>query len=173
MEKRIYFLDNFRTFLILLVVVLHSGLVYESVLENVWIVSDPIKNSNIGLLRMYLDIFVMFSIFYVSGYFIPKSIKSKTNKEFIVSKFKRIMIPWIVAVFTLIPAYKIIFLYSRDLPQQAWYTYFHIFQRTGSDLSVFSDNPTQNWLWFLPILFFFQLIYLLLSKTKLFSMEFQ
>ncbi|MFV0269107.1 MAG: hypothetical protein ACK5HT_18430 [Draconibacterium sp.] len=51
MKSRIYFLDNLRTFLILLVVVLHSGLVYESVLENSWIVTDPVKNNNIGLIR--------------------------------------------------------------------------------------------------------------------------
>ena len=169
MKKRIYFLDNFRTFLILLVVVLHSGLVYETIFENVWIVSDPLKNSSIALIRMYLDIFVMFSIFFVSGYFISNSVKSKTNKEFFMSKFRRIMIPWLVAVFTLIPAYKIIFLYSRDLPQQAWYSYFHIFQRSGTDLSVFSNNPTQNWLWFLPILFLFQTIYWLLSKANMSS----
>lgn len=146
MKTRIYFLDNFRTFLIFLVVVLHAGIVYEPILENVWIVSDPVKNSSIGLLCMYLDIFVMFSMFFVSGYFISNSVKSKTNKEFIISKFRRIMLPWIVAVFTLIPAYKAIFLYSRGLPQEAWYTYFHLFQRSGTDLFFFANNPTQNWL---------------------------
>ncbi len=111
MKTRINFLDNLRTFLILLVVILHSGLVYESVLQNSWIVSDPVKNESIGLIRMYLDLFVMFSIFFISGYFVPISVKRKSSREFIKAKFKRIYLPWIIAVFTLIPAYKFIFLY--------------------------------------------------------------
>jgi fucose 4-O-acetylase-like acetyltransferase len=171
MKTRIYFLDNLRTFLILLVVLLHSGIVYETILENLWIVSDPIKNSSIGLIRLYLDVFVMFIIFFISGYFIPRSLENKNAWEFIKSKFKRIMLPWIMAVFTLIPAYKVIFLFSRGLPQEEWYSYFHIFQRTGGDLYLFSDNPVQNWLWFLPVLFLFQVFYLVLSKTNVLSIK--
>lgn len=171
MKTRIYFLDNLRTFLILLVVVIHSGLVYEQVLQNTWIVVDSAKADSIGLIRMYLDLFVMFTIFFISGYFIPASVKKQSPLNFIKSKFKRIILPWFIAVVTLIPAYKFIFLYSRGLPQEVWYSYFHIFERSGSDLSVFSNNPVQNWLWFLPVLFVFQLIYLGLSKTKLLKLN--
>lgn len=171
MKTRIYFLDNLRTFLILLVIVLHAGIVYEPILENIWIVSDPVKNSSIGLIRMYLDLFVMFTLFFISGYFIPISLKNKNAWGFLKSKFNRIMIPWIIAVFTLIPAYKAIFLYSRGLPQEEWFSYFHLFQRTGTDLGFFANNPTQNWLWFLPVLFLFQVIYLVLNKTRLLSLK--
>lgn len=171
MKTRIYFLDNLRTVLIFLVVLLHAGLVYEPVLENVWIVIDPVQNSSIGLIRMYLDLFVMFTLFFISGYFIPNSLKNKNAWGFLKSKFNRIMLPWIIAVFTLIPAYKAIFLYSRGLPQEEWFTYFHLFQRTGTDLSFFANNPTQNWLWFLPVLFLFQVLYLVLSRTNLLSIK--
>jgi len=166
MKTRIYFLDNLRTFLILMVVVLHSGLVYEAVLQNSWIVVDPVKNNNIGLIRMYLDLFVMFSIFFISGYFVPASVKKQSSITYLKSKFKRIMLPWLIAVFTLIPAYKFIFLYSRGLQQEEWYSYFHFFERTGTDLSFYANNPVQNWLWFLPVLFLFQVIYLGLYKIK-------
>ncbi len=165
MKTRIYFLDNLRTFLIFLVVLIHSGIVYEAILENTWIVVDPVKNNAIGLVRMYMDIFVMFTLFFIAGYFIPNSVKTKSALNFVKSKFKRILLPWIVAVFTLIPAYKIIFLFSRGLPQEEWFTYFHIFQRAGGDPYFFADNPVQNWLWFLPVLFTFQILYLLISKT--------
>ncbi len=75
------------------------------------------------------------------------------------------MFPWLVGVLTMIPAYKYIFLYSRGLPQEEWYTYFHIFQRAEGNPFFYADNPVQNWLWFLPILFSFQMIYLFLHKT--------
>ncbi|WP_163710151.1 acyltransferase family protein [Mangrovibacterium lignilyticum] len=171
MKTRIYFLDNLRTFLILMVVVLHSGLVYEHVLQNSWIVVDPVKCNSIGLLRMYLDLFVMFCIFFISGYFIPNSVRTKTACQFIQSKLRRIMLPWGIAVFTLIPAYKAIFLFSRGLPQEEWFSSFHFFERAGADLSFFADNPTQNWLWFLPVLFVFQLLYLALYKLNLLSFK--
>ena len=125
----------------------------------------------IGLVRMYLDLFVMYIIFFISGYFISDSVKEKSVAAFLTAKFKRILWPWIIAVFTLIPAYKALFLYSRGLPQEEWYSYFHLFQRTGSDLSVFSNNPSQNWLWFLPVLFVFQVVYLGLSKVKVFPLK--
>jgi len=169
MKSRINFLDNLRTFLIFLVVVLHSGLVYEAVLENTWIVVDPVKNNSIGLIRMYLDLFVMFCIFFISGYFVPRSLNNKSSWGYLKSKFKRILLPWVIAVFTLIPAYKAIFLYSRGLPQEEWFSYFHFFERAGTDLYFFSNNPTQNWLWFLPVLFLFQVLYLGLKKLNLLS----
>jgi len=154
-----------------MVVVLHSGLVYESVLTNAWIVSDPVKDNNIGLIRLYLDLFVMFSIFFISGYFLPSSVKKQSAFSYLKSKFKRIMLPWLIAVVTLIPAYKFVFLYSRGLPQEEWYSYFHIFERAGTDLSFYANNPVQNWLWFLPVLFTFQVIYLGLYKIKVLEVK--
>lgn len=171
MKTRVYFLDNLRTFLILLVVILHAGMTYEQGFDAFWIVSDPTKWNPIALVRLYLDLFVMFMLFFISGYFIPHSLKHKSSWEFIQSKFKRIMIPWIIAVFTLIPAYKVLFLFSRGIPQESWYSYFHIFERTGTDLAFFANNPTQNWLWFLPVLFVFQVIYLGLAKTNVLKIE--
>lgn len=171
MKERIYFLDHLRTLAIFLVVVVHAGLVYEQVLGNAWIVVDPVKNDSIGLIRMYLDLFIMYTIFFISGYFIPASAKGKSTADFLKSKVKRILWPWVLAVFTLIPAYKAIFLYSRGMPQEEWYSYFHLFQRTGSDLSLFSNNPSQNWLWFLPALFVFQVGYLILARLNLFPLK--
>ncbi len=171
MKTRVYFLDNLRTFLILLVIILHAGMTYEQGFDSFWIVSDPAKWNSIALVRLYLDIFVMFNLFFISGYFIPASIKNKNTTEFIISKFKRIMIPWLVAVFTLIPVYKAIFLFSRGLPQEEWFSYFHIFERSGTDLAFFANNPTQNWLWFLPVLFIFQLTYLFLAKTNILKIK--
>ncbi|MCG6189884.1 acyltransferase family protein [Maribellus maritimus] len=171
MKTRVYFLDNLRTFLILLVVILHAGMTYEQGFDAFWIVSDPAKWNPIALVRMYLDLFVMFMMFFISGYFIPGSLKNKNPWEFIKSKFKRIMLPWIIAVFILIPAYKAIFLFARGLPQEEWLSYFHIFERTGTDLAFFANNPTQNWLWFLPVLFMFQVFYLGLTKTKILKVK--
>ena len=51
---------------------------------------------------------------------------------------------------------KVIFLCSRNLPQENWNTYFHI-----------TSPNSQNWLWFLPVLFVFNMACVLLSKMNL------
>lgn len=156
--ERIFFLDNLRTFMIFLVVLLHAGIVYESsgIPAFFWIVDDPATNDLSGLLNLVLDIFVMSIIFFISGYLAPVSLRSKSGWRFIKSKFKRLIVPWLVAVFTLVPLYKVIFLYSRGLPQEDWTTYFHWTNGIWN----------QNWLWFLPVLFFFDLAYVGLARMN-------
>jgi peptidoglycan/LPS O-acetylase OafA/YrhL len=156
--KRIHWLDNLRTIIILLVVLYHVGGVYEAagLWGWFWIVDDPNTISWVGIVGIMFDIMVMPIMFFISGYLTPASLKKGNSWEFVKGKFKRLMIPWIIAVLTLIPLYKVIFLYSRGLPQEHWSTYFHI------------TNPnSQNWLWFLPVLFAFDMLYLLLSKANI------
>jgi len=157
--NRIYWLDNLRTFMIFFVVLIHVGIVYESsgVGGLFWIVYDPSTNNLFEILDLIIDLFVMSAIFFIAGYFTPLSIKKKNEWAFLKSKFKRLMIPWIIAVLTLIPLYKVIFLYSRNLPQESWTTYFHWSNGIWS----------QNWLWFLPVLFLFNILYLIFSRVKI------
>jgi peptidoglycan/LPS O-acetylase OafA/YrhL len=164
-ENRLLFLDNLRTFIILLVVFYHAGWVYErsGFLSSVWIVDDPSKNDLTGILNMIMDMFMMPTMFFISGYFTPLSLRTKNGWTFLKSRFKRLMIPWILAVFTLIPLYKVIFLYSRNLPQENLVSYFHF---NGGILI------NQGWLWFLPVLFLFDLFYFILSRVNPVTLKF-
>lgn len=156
--KHLHFLDNLRTIIIFFVVVVHTSGLYLAgdTWEWFWIVDDPANNDLSGLIFLVLDIFLMTTLFLISGYLAPASLRTKSDGQFIWRKFRRLIIPWLTAVLTLIPLYKVIFLYARGLPQQNWTTYFHI------------TNPnSQNWLWFLPVLFVFNLLYLLLTKVKI------
>jgi len=157
--NRIYFLDNLRTFMIFLVVLYHAGGVYESsgIWASFWLVDDPSTNNLAGILNLIIDIFVMPTIFFISGFFTPLSLQNKNGWAFLKSRSKRLIVPWIIASLTLIPLYKIIFLYSRNWPQVSWTTYFHWSNGIWS----------QNWLWFLPVLFLFNILYLLFSRAKL------
>ena len=90
---RIYFLDNLRTFMIFLIVVLHSGLVYEctGMAGFFWIVYDFSTNTVVNEINLVLDIFIMATIFFVSGYFTSRSLKSKLIGTFLRSKLQRLM----------------------------------------------------------------------------------
>lgn len=157
-SNRIHWMDNLRTIIILLVVLYHVGGVYEAagMWGGFWIVDDPDTITWVGIVGIAFDIFIMPTMFFISGYLTPTSLENRTGWGFFKNKFRRLVIPWFVAVLTLIPLYKVIFLYSRGLPQEHWSTYSYL------------TNPnSQNWLWFLPLLFAFNLIYLLLEKVNL------
>jgi fucose 4-O-acetylase-like acetyltransferase len=158
-SKRLYCLDNLRTFMIFLVVLVHAGTVYESsgLMGPYWLVDDPSTSDLPGLINLLLDIFIMPTIFFISGYLTPTALARKGPAGFIRSKLRRLMLPWAVAVLTLMPAFKVIFLLSRGLPQQDWTTYFH-FSNGGLSMS---------WLWFLPVLFGFDMLYVALARLRL------
>jgi fucose 4-O-acetylase-like acetyltransferase len=158
--KRIHWMDNLRTVIIFIVVLYHVGGVYESagLWAGFWIVDDPATVTWVGIVGIMFDIFIMPTMFLISGYLTSVSLQSKTGWEVIKGKFMRLMIPWVISVITMIPLYKVIFLYSRNLPQQHWTTYFHFSQ---------GNISSQSWLWFLPVLFTFNLIFVLFSKSKI------
>jgi len=156
-SNRTYWMDNLRTIIIFLVVLYHVGGVYEStgMWGSFWIVDDSDTISWVGIMNIAFDIFIMPTMFFISGYLTPISLERKGAVGFVKGKLKRIMLPWLLAVLTLIPLYKVVFLYSRGLPQEHWTTYFY-----------FNNPNSQNWLWFLPLLFLFNLLYLLLAKLN-------
>ena len=155
---RVNWLDNLRTVAIFLVVVYHVGGVYEAagLWGWFWIVDDPTTMVWVGIMGIVFDIFVMSTLFFVSGYLAPASLQDRSAGKFILGKARRLLFPWLLAVFTLIPLYKVIFLYSRGLPQEHWSTYFH-----------FTNPNSQNWLWFLPVLFLFNVVYVLFVRSGL------
>jgi peptidoglycan/LPS O-acetylase OafA/YrhL len=164
-ENRLSFLDNLRTFIIFLVVLYHAGWVYErsGLLSSVWIVDDPLKHDLPGILNLIMDMFMMPTMFFISGYFMSLSLKTKKGWTFFKSRFKRLMVPWILAVLTLLPLYKVIFLYSRNLPQENLVSYFHF---NGGILI------NQGWLWYLPVLFLFNLLYLIFARVNPVTLRF-
>ncbi|NKB86864.1 MAG: acyltransferase family protein [Acidobacteria bacterium] len=154
---RLVFLDNLRTFLVFLVIVIHAGAVYESsgIFGLFWIVDDPSTSDLPGLVNLVLDIFVMATIFFISGYVTPGSVDRHGTKRYLVARMRRILIPWALAAATLIPLYKVVFLYSRGMPQEHWTSYFHF---TNGFVSM-------NWLWYLPVLFVFDCLYVVLRHA--------
>ena len=159
-KKRIHWLDNLRTIIIFIVVLYHIGGVYDAagLWQDFWIVIDPNKISWVGIMGIVFDIFIMPTMFFISGYLTPPSLKNRSSWDFIKGKIRRLMVPWAVAVLTLTPIYKFIFLYTRNLPQEHWTTYFHFSEGNISG---------QSWLWFLPLLFVYNMLYLLLSKSNI------
>jgi fucose 4-O-acetylase-like acetyltransferase len=157
-QQRLYSLDNLRTALIFLVVLFHSGVVYDRTGMGAgwWLVVDPSESDLPGLANLFIDILVMPAIFFISGFFAPLSL-AKGTVRYLKSRLRRLILPWLLAILTLLPLFKVIFLSSRGLPQQEWTSYFHV---SNGILGM-------SWLWFLPALFMFDCLYLALTKLKI------
>jgi peptidoglycan/LPS O-acetylase OafA/YrhL len=155
--NRIYFLDNLRAFVILLVVVLHGSMTYMAYAPSWWYVLDPQNSLFFTSLILLLDIPIMLIMFFIAGYFALPSLSKRGPRAFLKEKFIRVGMPWIVGVLLLAPPTAYLIYYSRAIPItffQFWTTEF------------WGEGYQQSVYWFLGILLFF---FLLLSLVYTFS----
>ena len=97
---RKYYLDYWRTFMVLLVVIHHSYLPY--VIGYDWYISDVVKTLPYTWSSITLDVFMMPIMFFIAGYFAFPSIKNGV-KRFIAKKIIRIVLPFFIGIIILAP----------------------------------------------------------------------
>jgi len=102
--KREYYLDNLRAMLVLLVIFHHSAEAYTSGSEA-WPVRDASSLINgIEIFSTVNAAFFMGLLFFISGFVIPGAYKKYGPKRFLLSKIRRLLIPFCVfALFVFIP----------------------------------------------------------------------
>lgn len=100
---RIYFLDNLRAFVIVLVVVLHGSMIYMVGAPEWWYVVDSQNSLFFTILVFLIDVPIMLIMFFVAGYFALPSLVKRGPDKFLKDKFVRVGIPWIVGVLFLAP----------------------------------------------------------------------
>jgi len=86
-ERRLYFADNLRTWMVILVVLQHVALLYNT----------------LYLFMMLNQAYFMGLLFLLSGYFTPGSFKHKGPRKFLTDRLLRLGIPTLVYVFMLNP----------------------------------------------------------------------
>jgi glucan biosynthesis protein C len=110
-NKRSVWIDYLRSSLTVLVVAHHSSLAYTTfayfdtktyinstnpIVDNArWIVMDIFENFN--------DIFFMSLMFFISGLFVYPALVKKGKSKFLADRFKRLGLPFIIAVSIIIP----------------------------------------------------------------------
>jgi hypothetical protein len=112
---RVYFLDNLKTFIILLVVFFHSAYAYSIYYSQEWYVLDPQKSLFFDIFITVAFAFMMPVMFFVAGYFGNRSLARKGQISFWRDKFYRIIIPWTLGVLILAPARGYMYSLSRNL----------------------------------------------------------
>lgn len=112
---RLYFLDNLKTFIILLVVFFYSAYAYSIYFSEDWFVVDTQKSLFFDVFIMVAFAFLMPVMFFVAGYFGNRSLARKELLPFWRDKFYRIIIPWALGVLILAPARGYMHSLSRNL----------------------------------------------------------
>ena len=145
-SNRIFFLDNLRAFVIVLVVVLHGSMTYMAYAPPWWYVLDTQNSLFFTILVLLIDIPIMLIMFFIAGYFALPSLAKRGPTNFVKEKFIRVGAPWLIGVLFLAPPTAYMIYYTRDVPLsflQFWATDF------------WGDVYQQSVYWFLGVLFFF------------------
>jgi len=114
-SRRLYFLDNLKTFIIILVVFFHAAYAYAIYYSKDWYVVDPQKKLFFDIFISAAFAFIMPVMFYVAGYFGIRSLARKGQYTFWKDKINRIVIPWGLGVLFLAPAIGYMHPLSRNL----------------------------------------------------------
>lgn len=171
-KNRIYFLDNLKVFLTLLVIIHHVGQAYGPT-GGFWQYKSSL-NENIPWLGAFFGVnagFFMGLFFMISGYFLPASYDRKGGKAFLKDKLLRFGVP-ILVVFLIIEPLEMYFyysLYSGNKTIDFLKYYINIYFGIGGKPFWFKETvgwPEMNFghLWFLEHLLIYSLVYCFIRK---------
>jgi glucans biosynthesis protein C len=133
----LYFIDNLKIALIILVIIHHAGQAYGP--GGWWYFQE---GETIDWLKRFFSVnaaFFMSLFFFLSAYFLPRSIERKGSKQFLVERFNRLGIPLILGFVIMIPTLMYLYyLNFREYETISFPTYYlQIFFGLG-------DEPA-NW----------------------------
>lgn len=163
-SNRLYFVDNIRTLLVILVITAHLAITYGA--TGGWYYFEHTKDTiSIVLLQFFLSICQAFSLglfFLISGYFTPKSFKHKGAKYFIKDKLFRLGLPLFIYELLINP----VLVYLNVISVQGIkISYWDYFKQNMLPPKIIGTGP----LWFVEALLIFSFAYVLFSiaiKTK-------
>lgn len=165
---RVFFLDNIRYMMVLLVVVIHMACGYSHY-TTWWAVNDD-NAAAIDFILRTLDIFLMPTLFFIAGFFALPSLNKHGTWMFIRKKLVRLGVPWLVGVILLGPVRMYIHDYSRGFQHHDLWKHFMMniegaaSLRTGFILSTHQFNHIH--FWFISLLLAMFILFALLHKGK-------
>ncbi len=159
--KRIYYLDNLRSFALLLGLVFHTFIVYSSGIG--YTVKSQETSQFYTWFVLWVHTFRMPLFFLLSGYFSEFLFTKKGEKYFYQSRFTRVGIPILVGLLFFAPVDG----YFREIQKTGLLNYFIYLVNF-----FFLDSFTLSHVWFVYYLLLFTLIYLFVRKALFFLPNF-
>jgi len=161
MEKpsRLFFVDNLRTFTIILVLLQHLAITYGG--SGLWYYKEgqlPAPESYVSLAFTCVNqAFFMGLLFMLAGYFTPASFDRKGPRQFFFDRLTRLWLPVGVFIFLIDPFMQYALISAGVLPSPT------PLPMTAQDFLGLFTNPFNGLgfgpLWFIEALFYFTVIY--------------
>ena len=150
-RERLWFFDNLRAVVILLMVVFHVAMGYTTWKLPWWYVNDALQHPIFDLFILSTDVYIMPVMFLIAGYFAPQTMQNMGIADFWRGKLLRIVLPWLGGVFFIAPLIAYSALFSRMPSPPAYFSFwFHDF---------FGAYYQQAHYWFLGMLTLFFLLF--------------
>ena len=163
-KNRLFYFDNIRLMVIVLVVVYHIAATYSGwgswfYMENV--LPGFAQAAGLHFFQSMVQCFVMGLLFLVAGYFVPGSYDKKGYQKFIHDRMVRLGIPALLYLLVINP----LMLYFETGGYTALYPDFWNFYSAGyiGNLSFLSGPGP---IWFVVVLLFFTLVYAVIPKKE-------
>jgi len=98
-EERLYYLDGLRSFLIILVVLLHVSQIYNP--NHTWNIYFEDGSILVSYMVDFLGLLCMPTFFMIAGYFSVVSFKHSHKKNFLIKRIRRLLLPLMTIALTL------------------------------------------------------------------------
>ncbi len=145
-RTRVFYLDNLRIYLTILVILHHAALAYGG--AGNWGVKDPAVDDISPIFLVFFNAvnqtYFMSAFFLLAGYFTPRSFESKGSKQFLIDRLIRLGIPIVI--------YTTILVSINEYILDVWYRGTPYNRRIEYD-----PGP----LWLVQALLFFAVIYVI------------
>jgi peptidoglycan/LPS O-acetylase OafA/YrhL len=154
-KERLYYLDNLKVFLIILVIMHHVGQAYGST-GGIWFYSYPGERAKpLGLFFLFNASFFMGLFFFISGYFFPGSFDRHGARRFIIDKLIRFGIPLIAASLSIIPFME----YIKYLKYKGCISFQDFYIQNWLSIATITADHNFAHLWFIEHLLVYSVLY--------------
>jgi len=136
-RPRLYFLDNLRAVVILLVVLLHASITYMAYAPEWWYVLDPDQGIGWTMLVLLVDVPNMQALFFVAGFLALPSLARRGTGGFVREKLIRLGVPWVFGVVVLAPLITYMIFVSRGIERPYLEFWFGDFWGTWFQQAVY------------------------------------
>lgn len=166
-SKRWYWLDWLRVLAMATIFLYHSG---RPFVPFDWPIMNPEPDPLFTLANVFVTGWIMPLFFVVSGMSVYFSLAKRSHGQFLKERFKRLMIPFIFALFVILPVdryFDSLFsgYFTGSFTGFYFWEYFNVFPFTFDLSLTYLANSTQGlYLWYLFWLFVFSLITVHLFK---------
>ncbi|AKN31311.1 acyltransferase [Clostridium carboxidivorans P7] len=155
---RRYDIDWLRTIGVLMVIPFHSLLIFNMQPWSIVYIKDTINVRSFNILDSIIDRFHMPLLFVIAGMSVYFSIQSRTSKQFINERVKKLLIPAIFGCIMLNPIMTYIYLISKNENSTFINHFIDFFTKNPGDFVGLNGGFTPAHLWFIIFLFAFSLV---------------